>query len=419
MTQVYVAIDGQQFVAVNKTTVRVLGVETTTIKDAYGYYSVSTVYPPYALSSGGAVIRVTGNLLDNNQGGACRFFTSNGTLYAPATVPAAGFVECVTPKVPDGNHNISVSLDSNVYAYTARDYSLPDAKLYSYPTPVVLQAIPTRGYSTGGTTVSVIGTGFWNSPLIKCKFGPLIAPTAVFFNTTMVICTTPPSNDTVPVEVTFNAQQFSNNSVQYVNYRRPVVASIFPKRVPADTTEFIVITGLYFKSFEMGITCLFVSPRGNAFVKGIEWGPNLEQIRCQAPPSSGGTFSLIYVSIDGIQFSTASMPLFHYDLTGLSPFTGPITGGTVITVGGSYLSGESAPSCQFIAQKGLSLVGTTNLSIYSAIVNAPGSGFLDGAYNLSLGACYDSFDVVSDIEIVSITGGYLPDGKKRLDHPPR
>jgi hypothetical protein len=409
--KVYVAIDGQQFVPVNKTTERILGVVTTTVFNSFGYFSATTASPPYALSDGGAVIRISGVLLGGGEGGGCKFITSNGTFYS-AGRGIGSQVECVTPALPDGDHNVSVSLDHASYNFTQRDYSPPLVALFSYPTPVVTRIIPTRGYSTGGITVTVIGTGFWDSPLIQCKFGPDIAPSATFFNTTMVICSSPPSNETVPVDVSFNAQQFSNDSIQYVNYRRPVVESIFPQRIPADTTEYIVISGLYFKAFEMGIRCLFVSDSSTSLIVGVPWGPNLRQVRCQAPPGPAGSIHLVYVAIDGVQFSLARMPLYHYSVEGIYPFTGPTTGGTVITASGSFLGGEVQPTCQFIAQQDLHLEGTSNSSIYSAIVaNDGGVGFTDGNYSLIMGECIDGADVVSDIEIVSVSGGFVPDGE--------
>ena len=98
------------------------------------------------------------------------------------------------------------------------------------PLAGVVAVSPASGPVAGGTLVVVVGTGFINSGLLKCRFGgPSGTPVAaVWLSATALQCTSPATGTegVQSVEVTNNMMDFTSNSVHFTYEKQPSISSI-------------------------------------------------------------------------------------------------------------------------------------------------------------------------------------------------
>ncbi len=60
-----------------------------------------------------------------------------------------------------------------------------------YVAPTIFTISPAYGPSTGGTKVSVIGGNFFNSSLIRCKFGDDHIASGIYVGSSTISCVSP------------------------------------------------------------------------------------------------------------------------------------------------------------------------------------------------------------------------------------
>lgn len=126
-------------------------------------------------------------------------------------VPRAPFVNVSTAHggAPYGETATVVE----VFREVETAYSL-DEVIHQYVGPPVLSAASTAVVSAaGGARVVIEGRGFQNTTDLACKFGTFWATHTVFFNETVIECTTPPlpvaAGESVQVAVTFNGEELA------------------------------------------------------------------------------------------------------------------------------------------------------------------------------------------------------------------
>ncbi|KAJ1473150.1 hypothetical protein T484DRAFT_1574560, partial [Baffinella frigidus] len=82
-----------------------------------------------------------------------------------------------------------------------------------YAIPMMQTITPSLGPQGGGTSITVRGIGFFDSPLLRCKYdlGHISSGSNVrFVSTTEVVCVTPPiTRGEYGMELTFNGQQYA------------------------------------------------------------------------------------------------------------------------------------------------------------------------------------------------------------------
>ena len=397
---VFVSVDGQQFYKLS----------TVTGRDRFGYYSVAGLTPEYVLSRGGAVVRLEGANLDKGADYAC-LFTGNGTRrFASASSISETEMECSVPSLVLGGYSASASLDPRNLSYEERDFTTDYVSFATFAEAYVTALQPTRGQAAGGVQVTVTGTGFWDSPLLQCAFGGVVAPSAVFVDNTTILCTSPKRNGTFAVEVSFNRQEFSNGSVLYNGYLVPRVRSVLPRQLPAETSQRVRLSATDLEDFET-LACLFSSVPPASRWKRFSVPATFvdrQTLVCQFPPSPGNSEVAVEVSLDGIQVSSNAVNMRYYDVAGIDPIVAQLQGGTVMDVQGHNLAdGDAPPLCLFAAQPGLDLENSTRAVIYAVYVDAGGAGYADGVYEAEVTSCIDGNGTVYDITVDTVAQGYF------------
>jgi hypothetical protein len=244
------------------------------------------------------------------------------TEHITATAPghAAGVVDVVVTNT-DG-----ASATSAASQYT-----------YNAPAPTVLGLSPANGTTAGGTSVTITGTDFTGATAVA--FGLTNALYTVNNNTT--ITATSPAHvgaGIVDVRVTTSGGQSATSPADQFTYTVsiPTVTALTPAGGPVGGATPVTITGTGFT----GATLVTFG--------GIPLTPtvvNDTTITVTSPAHAAGTVDVFVTTPGGTNANTAG-DNFTYGsgpvVTAVSPTTGPLAGGTVVTVTGTGLTGATS-----------------------------------------------------------------------------
>ncbi len=233
---------------------------------------------------------------------------------------------------------------------------------------------PNTGPTAGGTTVTIVGAGFWHSTSVS--FGGVASPAVTFVSSTELQATTPArAGGTVAVTVTGWHNQSATLAGAFTYSAATstalTVSAISPSQGPTDGGTTVSIAGT---GFQTGATVAFGGVQSTAVSMASS-----TQINAVSPPGSSGT---VAVTVTESSSQSASLPsAFTYtsgpSVSSVSPQTGPVTGGTTVTIMGSgFQSGASvafgglaATSVMFVSSSEIQAVtpvsqaGTVSVSV--------------------------------------------------------
>ena len=233
-----------------------------------------------------------------------------------------------------------------------------------YHDPVVDKVQPALARNDGPTTLAIFGQKFVRG--MSCRF-VLIGAQAPFSvsdaeaasalrrlqqgldtsytNSSFITCPLPPvpasALGVYKIQFSGNNHQWSDggSSAHHIRiYGVPVVDRIFPSSGPASGVLPISVFGNAFESLPAQ-SCIF-----NGSIAAAATVVNSSLIRCSAPGAGvfrSGMYHSVQITPDGDVFSDATFSFVYYGAREVLPASGPVTGGTVITVVGPHLSGAS------------------------------------------------------------------------------
>jgi hypothetical protein len=310
----------------------------------------------------GTVVAVTGANLNGATGvlfGSvpATWFTiqSSGQLVAGAPSGVSGTVDVVV-QTPWGN---SPTGASDQFTFTSA--------------PTVTSLSTGSGPPGGGNTVTLTGTGF--GAATQVWFGTQAATSFTINSSTSITATAPSSLSAGVVDVTVgNAGGTSaTGAADHYTYvaTAPAVSGLAPARGPTAGATTVVITGTNFN----GATA--VAFGGSAAAWFNVDSPT--QITAVSPAGSAGSADVrvttsfgtsAVVSADRFSYADASAPM----VTGVSPSSGPVAGGTSVTITGSGFTAATAVS--FGGTAATSFVANSDMQI-TAVAPAEPAGFVD------------------------------------------
>lgn len=200
--------------------------------------------------------------------------------------------------------------------------------------PTVSSIAPTTGPTSGGTSVVITGTNFRGTSSVK--FGSTEATYSID-STTKITAVAPAGtgaqNVTVTTPGTTGGTNTGTNTFTYVG--APTVTNVNPSTGPPGGTTSVVITGT---GFTGSPTVKF----GNTNATSVTVN-SPTQITATAPSGTGTVFVTVTTSGGTSAQSAASVYTYQdaLSLTGISPATGPITGGTTVTATGTGFTTDS------------------------------------------------------------------------------
>ena len=309
------------------------GTSATGTADHYTYAApptVTAVSPTAGPLGAGTHVTITGT---NLSGATAVTF---GTANAAITADAATQITVTAPAGTAGTVDVTVTTPGGISATGTADH-------YTYAAPPTVTAVsPTAGPLGAGTHVTITGTNLSGATAVA--FGATNA--TITADTATQISVTAPAGTagTVDVTVTTPGGTSAIGTADHYTYTSgPVITSVSPASGPLAGGTTVTIAGASLSgatAVKFGTTTATITADAAT------------QITATAPAETAGAVDITVSSLGGTspispsdRYTYASAPT----VTGVSPISGPLTGGTVVTITGANLTGTTAVSFGSIA----------------------------------------------------------------------
>ncbi|WP_425253843.1 IPT/TIG domain-containing protein [Janthinobacterium sp. NFX145] len=335
-------------------------------------YSVSIAIPilsitPTTLTAGGLATPYSQQMSTANGTAPYTYVVESGALPTGLNMSSSGLISGTPTAL--GTYNFVIkSTDvtgGNGPYNTSRSYSLV---INAQPPPTITGVTPASGPASGGTAVTITGTGFTGVTALKFGANNGVAVTVV--NATTMTATSPAgSAGTVNVTVTASGGTSATGAANQFTYiPAPTVTSISPTAGPTAGGGSVIITGTGFT----GATAVtFGATPATGFTVN-----SATQITATAPAGSSGTVD-VRVTTTGGTSATSAADQFTFvaapTVTSISPTAGPATGGSTVIITGTGFSTTTA-----VTFGATSAIGFTVNSATQITATAPaGTGTVD------------------------------------------
>lgn len=237
---------------------------------------------------------------------------------------------------------------------------------FGEPVPAVSSLSPGSGPNAGGTSVTITGVNLGGATTVK--FGPNAATSFIVNSASSITAVAPPGSGIVDVTVT---TPFATSPLQasdrYTYLPPPAVKKLTPKLGTSEGGTKVTITGTNFT----GATAVkFGTTDATSFVVNSS-----TSITAIAPAHALGKVDVTVTSPVGTSAITAA-DHYTYEPTveGLSPNTGPVAGGTTVTITGTgFALGSTATIVKFATKRATS-VNCTSSTLCTAVAPAHEAG---------------------------------------------
>ncbi|OWZ22617.1 hypothetical protein PHMEG_0002652 [Phytophthora megakarya] len=260
------------------------GQDYSTSGVTYQYTPMPNVYslePNHGHLQGGTEVVVTGINFQNTSSLRCRF---GERITAAATFFSSTQFTCISPSgLNEGDVYVEIAnhgLFGDVSMFTVNN------QIFTYdPAMEINSVFPSLGPATGNFSVRITGGPFRKSDAIRCKFGEIVV-VGSWVSYDEILCVAPPhSRGVFTLEVTRNAQDYSDTLVPFIYYEEQGIRSISPTFGPAIAAGTrIDVDGVAFVNSSL-LCCRF----GDLLTPGEYLSPT--KMRCSTPPlpaQSGG-----------------------------------------------------------------------------------------------------------------------------------
>ena len=232
--------------------------------------------------------------------------------------------------------------------------------------PTITGLSPTSGPVSGGTSVTITGINFTGATAVN--FGAVAAASFTVNSATQITATSPPGGGVVDVTVTTTGGTSVISRADHFTYNGAVVTGISPTTGPGTGGASVIITGA---GFTGATSVKFGATNATTFTINSD-----TQITATSPAGSGVVDVTVATPVGGTS-ATSNADHFTYvpvpTITGVSPNTGPATGGTSVIITGTGFTGASA--VKFGGANAFSY--TINSATQITAVDPAGSGIVD------------------------------------------
>ena len=374
-----------------------VGTSATSDADQFTYIAAPTVTgisPAVGPLVGGTVVTITGtgftgatNVTFGTAAGTSLTVTddTNMSITSPAGTAATLHITVTTP------WGTSATSPADQFTYVAA--------------PMVTSILPISGPASGGTVVTIKGTGFTGATNVT--FGTAAGTSLAVTDDTNMSITSPPGTAGT-VHVTVKAPggiSAASNADNFTYIAAPVITGISPAGGPVAGGTVVAIKGTGFT----GATAVsFGATAGTSFTV-----VNATSITVTSPPGAAGTVDVTVTTAGGTSATSTADKFTYYPVPtvgSISPASGPATGGTVVTITGSGFNGTSVVTFGGTAATSFtptddehitatSPVGTG--TVYVTVTTPGGTSTISDAGKFSYGAA----PTVSDISPASGPAG--------------
>ncbi|MBQ1017475.1 IPT/TIG domain-containing protein [Micromonospora sp. D93] len=285
---------------------------------------ITGLTPPSGPTVGGTTVTITGTGFN---GVAAVDF--NGLPSTGFTVdPAGTTISVVAPPNPAGPALVEL-------VFPAGRVTAPT---FTYIAPTITSIVPNTGPNTGGTTVTITGTGLTGATGVSFGDNPGTNLVVDPSGTSLTVVTPPGLPGPVDVTVLIpGADATVPDGFTYVS-AAPVAASITPDEGPESGGQTVTITGA---GFSPGGTTVTFDGAPATDITVNAGGTSLTAV---TPAGAIGPAVVVVTTGSG---SAAPLDYTYLadggdaDVTGLTPTSGPTSGGTTVTITGTGLTGAT------------------------------------------------------------------------------
>jgi hypothetical protein len=291
--------------------------------------TLTSVSPTSGPTAGGTIITLTGTSFVS--GATVRV---GGTAATNVTFVSATQVTARTPAGTAGARDVQITNPDGQSATRTGAFT------YNTAAPTLTSVSPASGPTTGGTTITLTGTGFVSGATVRV--GGNNATNVVFVSSTQLTARTPAGNAGARnVRVTNPDGRYATRSGAFTYTTvstAPTLTAVSPASGPTAGGTTITLTGTNFVS---GATVRV----GGAAATNVTF-VSATQLTARTPAGTAGARDVQVTNPDAQ--SATRTGAFTYTapaapaLTSVSPTSGPTAGGTTITLtGSSFVSGAT------------------------------------------------------------------------------
>jgi len=314
---------------------------------------ITSIDPSSGPTSGGTLIKVYGhNFVDLSrypEEFLC-VFTSDQRNQAPKRT-AAGYYNSTTISCPTPGGWGAGTIATVQVTYNGQELSNNNNQFRFFQ---VDNIEPASGPAEGGSTVTVLGSGFEtnvNGGKAACKIDDQVTP-ATFTNWTHIVCPVPPAkkgpafDGHVDFYYTFNGNTWHKIYKGFTYYQQPEISQVIPPFVSSEGGK-IGVVGKYFLYDYYGtdLHCKIGDTVGEAtFVNDTFIYCKFGQIT-----SNKKNQQHLSVSLNSQSYTspTDATKVSVFSVTNMSPKSGVATGGTQVTIEGQNFPTGFVPLCRF------------------------------------------------------------------------
>ena len=314
-----------------------------------GQPQITSLSPVSGSIAGGNTITINGRNLTG-----ASVVTFNFTKSTGVTVINDGQITAI---LPAANQSATGPVNVNVTTYLTSS-SIEGTGAFNYGAGPTLTSIsPVSGSISGSTFVTLTGANLQNATSVT--FGGL--PATNFTRSDLgnqVTANTPATNTpgvVYPLILT-PAGSVTNTSVGYTYYGSPVITSIAPSSGPTAGGNSVTITGTSFVGATQ-VTFDGIQATNFAYV-------NSTMITANAPAHAAGAVTVLVAATGGTGTGTYTYQA-PPTVTGISPPTGSVLGGTSVTITGTNLLGATAVNFGSTAATNVNVVSGTSITATS------------------------------------------------------
>ncbi len=264
------------------------------------------------------------------------------------TVFSSTIINVSTPVHAAGLVNINVT--------TPNGTSVTGTNKYTYvAVPMFTSITPVTGSTAGGTNVTIKGTNLIGATAVT--FDGLIAPYVKVVNATTVNASTPAhGSGLVDVIITTPNGTALEGTGAYTYGFPPTVASVAPPTAPISGITNVTITGT-------NLTGATAVTFGGTLATNITVIDDTT-IKASAPAHSAGLVNVNVTTPNGISVTGTGVYLYVSlpTVTSVAPPTGPLVGGTGVTIIGTNLTGATAVTFGGTLATDVSVVNVTAIT---------------------------------------------------------
>ncbi len=309
-------------------------------------------------TAGGTVVTVTGSYFTGAT--AVNF----GTVAADFSVLADGYLIATAPSQAVGTVDVTVVTPSGTSSTSSADHFTYTAA----SAPSVSAVTPNTDTVAGGATVTVFGSHFTGATAVN--FGSTAAASFTVLSDTSLTAVDPSETaGTIDVTVVTPSGTSSTSSADHFTYTAgssPTVTGISPTSGSTAGGTIVTITGTNFT----GVTEVdFGSYAAEFFVNSST------QLTAVAPAEAAATIDVTVTTGIGTS-ATSSSDHFTYNaasspaVTGVSPNSGYLAGGTTLVITGTNLAGATAVYFGTVAATSFTFNADGTISAVSPAVSA-------------------------------------------------